>query len=381
MGVAAELIPVFYDAIYKVSMQNVGLIPAVMKNMNSVNRVAVGEQIQVPVGGGGKIVDGSSTFQLDKDAPIEATSVPVTLTKWRQAEIDVDSDSETKLDTNEGVVMSQAIQKKINLLNGEMELAIAKEITENSGLVYGTIGTLPFNTKDDLTDMSDVRAALRTAGAGTDNLRYVATNVVEANLLGKQTAVFKVNEAGGSQGREFGSIGRLFDFEIGATATEYSFAKGTAAGKTVDNAAGYPAGTTVFTIADGTGAFKKGDIITFGGVSGRYVVAADVLAGGTELTITYGIKEAVADDATITLEANRNQGAYAFDGSAVVLANRLPKSSRYNGSILQEVIEDPVSGVPYRFSVYPGKDVYKIVIDIVYGVKMINPAHAAQVIY
>lgn len=75
---------------------------------------------------------------------------------------------------------------------------------------------------------------------------------------------------------------------------------GAGSGYLVDNGGGYAPGTTTVSVDTGTGSVPKGDIITFAGVSGTYVV----ISGGspaTSITFEPGLAGAVADDAAISL--------------------------------------------------------------------------------
>lgn len=81
-------------------------------------------------------------------------------------------------------------------------------------------------------------------------------------------------------------------------------AKGTGSGYRVNNTGGFPtprpAGATTVAIDTGTGTILKNDIVTFGGVSGQYVV---LIGGAPPVTLTFepGLAGALAENATVTL--------------------------------------------------------------------------------
>jgi len=75
---------------------------------------------------------------------------------------------------------------------------------------------------------------------------------------------------------------------------------GTGSGYLINNGGGYAVGIATVTVDTGTGSVLKGDIITFGGVTGTYIVSS----GGspaTSITFEPGLAGPVADDAAISL--------------------------------------------------------------------------------
>lgn len=75
--------------------------------------------------------------------------------------------------------------------------------------------------------------------------------------------------------------------------------QGTGSGYQVDSVGGHPSGTTTVDTDTGTGTLLKNDIITFAGVSGRYIVISQT--GAIDVTFSPGLAGAVADDAAIAL--------------------------------------------------------------------------------
>lgn len=76
---------------------------------------------------------------------------------------------------------------------------------------------------------------------------------------------------------------------------------GTGAGYLINNVAGYPAGTTTVAVDVGAGTVLSGDILTFAGVSGQYVVSSSVGGGSvTSITFAPGLAGSVVDDAAVT---------------------------------------------------------------------------------
>ncbi|MCV5555576.1 P22 coat - protein 5 family protein, partial [Escherichia coli] len=84
--------------------------------------------------------------------------------------------------------------------------ALANEVEADLGALYfgpsravGTAGTTPFGVKDDLSDAALARQVLEDNGAPTTDLQMVLGSTAIANLRGKQSVLFKVNESGTEQ--------------------------------------------------------------------------------------------------------------------------------------------------------------------------------------
>ncbi|MBE9933819.1 hypothetical protein HAX34_00495 [Escherichia coli] len=109
--------------------------------------------------------------------------------------------------------------------------ALANEVEADLGALYfgasravGTAGTTPFGVKDDLSDAALARQVLEDNGAPTTDLQMVLGSTAIANLRGKQSVLFKVNESGTEQLLREGVLGRLG--WLGAAAVSGMYAAG-----------------------------------------------------------------------------------------------------------------------------------------------------------
>jgi hypothetical protein len=84
----------------------------------------------------------------------------------------------------------------------------------NASRQVGTPGTTPFGIKEDLSDAALARKVLEDNGSPTTDLQMVLGSAAIANLRGKQSVLFKVNEAGTEQLLREGTLGRLEGFNI-----------------------------------------------------------------------------------------------------------------------------------------------------------------------
>lgn len=161
---------------------------------------------------------------------------------------------------------------------------------------------------------------------------------------------------------------------------------GTGSGYLVNNVGGYPAGTKTVAVDTGTGSINKGDLITFAGVSGKYIVTA----GGdpaTSVTFEPGLSGSVADDAAVSL-VGRNftrfrgrldsvqpiAGIYERRTSRCVAVDWMDDAARAKVSGLavqidkrpDEVFEELVNSVPFApdaIEVQESPDTYPYALD------------------
>lgn len=77
--------------------------------------------------------------------------------------------------------------------------------------------------------------------------------------------------------------------------------QGTGTGYLIDNLGGYAADETTVALDTGTGTIWPGDIVTFDGVAGEYIVESVETDPSDSITFQPGLVEAVADDAAVTL--------------------------------------------------------------------------------
>lgn len=204
--------------------------------------------------------------------------------------------------------------------------ALANEVEADLGALYfgasravGTAGTTPFGVKDDLSDAALARQVLEDNGAPTTDLQMVLGSTAIANLRGKQSVLFKVNESGTEQLLREGVLGRLEGFNIHSSAGVKRAPKVAATGYLVNGEK--KEGDVLISIDTGSGSISAGQIVTFAGDPNQYVVAA---ATSNLITLAApGLRQDLADDTAITVV-----GAFtanmAFDRNAFLLASRTP---------------------------------------------------------
>ena len=116
-------------------------------------------------------------------------------------------------------------------------------------------------------------------------------------MRGKQSVLFKVNEAGTEQLLREGVLGRLQGFNIHSSAGVKRAPTSSAAGYLVNGAK--QEGDIIIAIDTGTGAIAAGQVVTFVGDNNKYVVAA---SSATTITLSApGLRQDLADNVAITV--------------------------------------------------------------------------------
>jgi len=376
-----NLIPSAYRALNVVSRELVGFIPSVQLDP-SAEMLAVGQTIyipQAPVNSAGKDISPAMAFPTAAYQTIGSKSH--SLTKQRAFPFSWQNEERKAMDSGPGYlsINEQQIAQAIRACVNEMEVDIAVAAKNGASRAYGTTaGTAPV-----LTDWANAKKILDDNGApSTDRTSVFDTTAGVA--LRSTSNLYKVNEAGdgGSLLRQ-GLLGNLFGFNLRESAQIQSTTKGTAASATTDNA-GYAVGATVLTLASaGTGTILAGDIITFAGDSNKYVVAsgdADVSTGGTITLAEPGLRVAMSAATKAITVFGTSARNTAFSRNAILLSTRLPASVQGDLATDRQVITDPVSGISFELSMYPGDRMVHYEVAACWGVTVIKPEHLAIIV-
>lgn len=375
-----NLIPTLYAALDVVSRELVGFIPAVTRD-SDVARAAVNQQVNIFVAPpivGGDIVPGQ---QPPDDGDANFGNVQMTIQKSRYWPVRWTGEEQRAISQSGQVnaVMRDQFAQALRAGCNEIEADLAATHVSTSR-AYGTAGTTPFGTPGDLSDIAQPKKILEDNGAPQTDLQFVLGTGAKANLGGKQSALFKVNEAGTADLLRRGIIGQLEGFDMHASGQIKTHQKGTGAAYTT-NAAGYAVGDTDITIITGTGTILAGDVITFAGDTNKYVVKTGVAAPGTIVLQEPGLRQAIpASAAAITIE-NNSERNMAFSRSAIVLATRLPALPDGGDAADDRMtITDPVSGLSFEVSLYRLYRRIKFEIAIAWGVKVVAPRHTVTLL-
>lgn len=300
---------------------------------------------------------------------VTPTSVPVTLSNWREAPFAMDDKGLVQVDN--GILPMQA-NEAIKALANYIEDNLWSGLASSLYLFAGNAGSTPFAT--------DLSAYLDARKLGNKNLmaldpRYVVLDTdSEANALGLR-AFQDASFGGGTDVIINGQIGR----KLGATwimsqrvPTHVGGTYTTGTTVTGVNAIG----TTTIALSGGaTGTLLAGDIIGIG--SFTYNVVSSVGAGTpSSVTITPGLFAATAGGEAIV---GRKSGANSFVQNLLIQRDcqtfamaPLLETVQVPGATLQATAIDEVSGLSLRLEVIRQYRQYQWTFDALWGSKVIR---------
>lgn len=379
------LIPTIYEAMDVVSRELVGFIPAVSRD-SSAERAAVGQVVMSPVVGALPAEDLVAAAYADLAPSRSIGNVQMTIQKARSVPFGITGEETRGLQSagTLGTINRDSIVQAFRTLTNEVETDLAA-LHIYASRAYGTANLTPFGTAADLSDFALSRKILDDNGSPQSDLHMVLGSSAVANIRGKQSGLFKVNEAGNDDLLRRGALGQVEGFDLhNSGQVKKSVVAGTAAGATT-NAVGYAVGATVITMASaGTGAVIAGDIMTVAGDTEKYMIVggdADVSNGGTITIAEPGLQKAIPAAATaLTLIAATTRNMF-FHRSAIQLAARAPAMPEGGDSADDVVlITDPYSGLTYEFCLYRGKRSVRWEVNLAWGVKAVAPRHIGLLI-
>lgn len=374
-----NLIPILYESLDIVSRELVGFIPAVTRDSSAV-RAALNETINIPVVPAAAAADITPGVTAPDTGDQSIGNTTMTISKSRMVPVRWTGEEQVGV-SNSGLfpsVNAQRFAQAMRTLTNEVEADLAA-LHLLSSRAYGTAGTAPFGTAGDLSDMAEMLRILEDNGAPTSDLHAVFGSAAIANLRGKQSVLFKVNEAGSDQLLRRGIIGDIQGAMVHNSAQVKTHTKGTGTSATTNNA-GYAVGATTITLASaGTGTILAGDVVTFAGDTNKYVVLtgdADVSNGGTIVLAEPGLRVAIAASATAITVVGNSARNMVFDRSAIALVTRAPAMPT-EGDAAEDVIEvvDPTSGLAFQVAMYKQYRQVHFEVGLAWGQKMVAPRH------
>ena len=381
------LTPLFapaYAAFNRISREKLGMLYAVSLDAKDA-AVALNEPIRSPIVPSMAVEDIQPNNVAPTGTEQAVEHVDLTITKQRKASFHLTNEEEYGLMTS-GLAMdvtTQRFMQAFRAITNEIEDDLAGLYVNATGGVYGTPGTSPFQTRDELDDLTQTKRMLDDIGA-PDDRSMVFSNEHAAQLTGKQPALFKANEAGEVMTRMSGSLPRLFGFDLLQSGQIDQHVRGSAAALTVNNGAGYAVGAKEIAFDAGSNgeSLNKGDLVTIAGDSTTHIVEA--LTGATSGTLVLrthrGLRSAVADDAAITALAQYTP-SIALSRDAIQLATRLPASSMLGDMAMDRTnITDPYTGLTFEMSMYGQYRQVSIEVALCWGFEVVKPEHMALLV-
>lgn len=375
-----NLIPTLFQALDLVSRELVGFIPAVGRN-SGVERVALNQTVNIPIVPaivGGDITPGP-TPPSDGDQVMGNTTMTISKSRYWPVRWTGEEQRAVSSSGLLGNVQAQQFAQAFRAACNEIESDLAALYTSTSR-AFGTAGAPPFGTASDLSDFAQSAKILDDNGAPRIGRRMVLGTSAMANLRGKQSVLFKVNEAGTDALLREGIVGRVEGFGVGDSAQVKTHIKGTGAAYTT-TAAGFAVGTTSIPLITGTGTVLAGDAVTFAGDSNIYIVKTGVAAPGTIEIQEPGLRQVIPTAATaLTIVANSVRNMFFYQ-NAIQLATRAPALPE-GGDMADDrtFVQDPLTGLTFEVSLYRQYRQIKYEVAIAWGVKNVQPRHTGSLL-
>jgi hypothetical protein len=374
-----NLAPTIHVALDEVVREPIGMIMAVQRN-SALEIAAVGETIQYPV------VPALSSSNVTPAAyPPDYTATTVgnktmTISKSKVADFGFTGEEQRGLrnsapQDNYNTILKDLFAQAFRVIVNEVEADLALLYKEASR-AYGTAGTAPFGTAADLSDVAQIRKILQDNGCPLNDLQLVLNTTASANLRGKHSELFKVNEAGEAALLRQGAISQLMGFNIHESGQIPLHTKGTGSGYLHDPAAAatQPIGTTSLHVDTGTGTVLAGDVVTFTGDSNKYLIGTGTAGDGDQdIALNKpGLRATLANDVAMTIGNNFTPNL-AFRRSAIQLVARQPLMPE-GGDGASDVmnIADPVTGLIFQIAMYGQYRQRRIEVGLAWGVEAVK---------
>lgn len=375
------LIPTIHAGLAEVSRELIGFIPNVNRDAKAESG-AVGQTVRSPVVPQGTLENITPGAAPASSGDQTIGFVDVTITSAKAYPIRWTGEEQKSL-TKEGVInvilkdqFAQAFRTLANAVEVDLGLLYKK-----ASRAYGTAGQTPFATAADMTDLAEANKILDDNGAPAVGRRLIVGSSARAKLEGKQSQLFKANEAGTDALLRNRQMRELSGFVMGYSAGVAAHILGAGASYDVDlNPGGYAAGDTVIHLDGGTvntTGIKAGDVVTFAGDTNKYVVTTGTEAVEADITIGRpGLRLALADAVEMTIGGSYTANMF-FHQNALLLAARTPAMPE-GGDEADDVtvVMDPVSGLVFQIAVYRQYRQVKYEVGLAWGVQAINPEHA-----
>lgn len=356
------------------ALRQQAIMPRLVNRGYEVMAGQKGSTVDIPIPSAVTVQDVTPAATPPSTADVAPTRVSIALSSWKEAPFYLtDKDMLESMMGTIPMQASEAVKAIANQLDADI-MALYKDVYGFAG----TAATTPFAT-DVSAYTAGARKILNQQLAPMDDRRVVLDPAAEANALGLrafQDASFRADTAGIINGQ----IGTKLGADWFMDQNVVSHVAGTNnQAYLINNGAGYPTGTKTVTTDTGTGTILAGDILSFSGVTGTYVVVSTV-GGGTVTSITFepGLAGAVVDNATITGKASHVVNL-AFHRDFAALAMRPFEGADPLGLGIFKSAIDPVSGLVLRLEVSREHKRTRFSYDVLYGVKTVRAALACRI--
>jgi hypothetical protein len=361
------LIPTVYKAADRVMREQIGFIGAVYMDP-SAEMVAKDQNITYPIVPAMAATDVSPAAVVTEPSGTTVGYGSMTINKVKKVPFVWKGEEQASIGNLYENVKNDQFAQAFRTLVNEVESDLFLAAKRGASRAYGTAGTTPFGTANDLTDVAQTRKILVDNGAWTSDMHLVLNSTSGAKIRGTQSGLFKVNEAGDAELLREGRLGNLEGFQLHESGQIVSHTKGTGTSWVFNGT--HAVGTTAITAKSGSNTLLYGDVLSFEDDASKYVanttLAANVFSIGGP-----GLLQQQTDGKTITI-GNNYTGNFAFERNAIHLLTRLPKLPIEGALGEHMVVTDPFSGISFLVSIYPGYHEVIIEVALAWGVKAVK---------
>jgi len=366
----AVLVPKIISAALPVLREELRMAGAVAKDFSSA-AAQKGTAVTIPVPVAMAAQDVTPGAYPANSTDLSPTSKTITINKWKQSTpFRITAKEGTESDLNDFTV--KQIQESVRGVLKEINSDIFSKYTKIYGYA-GTAGTNPFASS--VNPAADARDVLNQQLCPDGN-RWLAVGYDEETAALKLSDLKTMMNAGDANALRNGVIGNLFGMNVFRDGQRPTHTAGTGASYQINNGGGYAAGVKTVAVDTGSGTLIVGDIVSFAGVTGTYVVTS-ALSGGS-FSFEPGLAGAVADDAAVTKRATHKVNI-AFDPMAFGLVARLPADDLLGRSDGEHAaFVDPQTGFPLMISRYGVYHAQQWEVSALWGCELIDPRRAAR---
>ncbi len=369
-------------ALDTVSREMHGFIPAVQRD-SRLDRAAMGQTVRSARTSQGSTADNTAAVTPPDTGEETVANETISITKSKHYPVKFTGEETLGL-SNTGIyntIKQDRFAQAFRTLTNEIETDLAGLYTYASR-AYGTAGTTPFPTADDLTHFTGVKQILDENGAPSGDRHLVLGHAAINNLMGKQSGLFHVNEANAEDILRQGMTRLpLLGMQVWTTGQVATHTKGTMTGADPDGAEVVGA-TSITSAGSDSGTVLTGDVGTWSGDSNRYVIsnATQTISGGAtgDMIINRpGLQESLSAGTEWTTGSSYTANL-AFHRNAIFLATRLPAMPE-KGDLATETttVTDPLTGLSFEIRMYPGFHQTTFHVTIAWGFAAIKPEHIA----
>ena len=366
------ILPILQDSANIVARELVGFIPACYKN-TSASRAGYNQTINYPIVPSFSTASVTPAATPPAGADVTQGAGSIVMNQLRKTSWNFTGEERHGLNNGDiapyADIYRQTFAQAMRALVNEMENTLWTAAYQGSSRAYGTAGNAPFGTAADFTDFANMSRILDDNGAPISDRHLVLGGAAMVNLKGKQSVLFKANEAGTTDLLRLGSVGEVLGFQVHNSYPIAQLTKGT--GSAYVTSGSTAVGVNSIALVTGSGTVLAGDVVTFAADAvNKYVVTAGVSAPGTITLGTPGARVVIATGNAMTIGNNYTPNI-AMHRNGLHLVMRAPDTGQDGAADTVEVTDD-FSGLVFQLARYGQYMQSSWEMRILYGVKAVK---------